>query len=261
MSDTILELLDVSLAFKGLKAIDGLSFAVRRGEICALIGPNGAGKSSLLNILNGVYRAGSGTVVFEGERFHRMEPLKAARRGIGRSFQNNALFSGMSVLDNVIVGLSRHARATVVEAALRLPRARAQEAAFRERARAVLHLFDLDRYAGTAVGALPYGVQKTVEIARAIVAEPTLLLLDEPLAGMNAREKEAIAAIIGRLNRDLKLTIVLIEHDIGIVLRLAHHVVVLDYGRKLADGPPATIRNNPEVIAAYIGSDRAAMAA
>lgn len=261
MSDTILELTDVSLAFKGLTAINGLSFAVRRGEICALIGPNGAGKSSLLNILNGVYRPQSGTIVFEGERFHRMEPLKAARRGIGRSFQNNALFSGMSVLDNVIVGLSRRARTTLVEEALRLPRARAQEAAFRERARAVLRLLELESQAGTAVGTLPYGVQKKVELARAIVAEPALLLLDEPLAGMNAREKDEIAAIVERLNRELALTIVLIEHDLGIVLRLAHHVVVLDYGRKLADGPPETIRNDPDVIAAYIGTSPAALAA
>jgi branched-chain amino acid transport system ATP-binding protein len=261
VSDTILELTDVSLAFKGLTAINGLSFAVRRGEICALIGPNGAGKSSLLNILNGVYRPQSGTIVFEGERFHRMEPLQAARRGIGRSFQNNALFSGMSVLDNVIVGLSRRARTTLVEEALRLPRARAQEAAFRERARAVLRLLELESQAGTAVGTLPYGVQKKVELARAIVAEPALLLLDEPLAGMNAREKDEIAAIVERLNRELALTIVLIEHDLGIVLRLAHHVVVLDYGRKLADGPPETIRNDPDVIAAYIGTSPAALAA
>ena len=261
MSDTILELADISLAFKGIRAIDGLSFAVARGEICALIGPNGAGKSSLLNILNGVYRAESGTVVFEGEPFHRMEPLKAARRGIGRSFQNNALFSGMSVLDNVIVGLSRRARVTLVEEALRLPRARAQEAAFRERARVVLRLLDLETEAGTVVGTLPYGIQKKVELARAVVAEPALLLLDEPLAGMTAREKAEIAAIIERLNRDLNLTIVLIEHDIGIVLRLAHHVVVLDYGRKLADGPPETIRDNPDVIAAYLGATPAALAA
>ena len=259
--DPALEVRNVSLSFKGVKAISDLSFRVERHEICALIGPNGAGKSSLLNILNGVYVPDSGEIAFEGEHFHRMEPLKAARRGIGRGFQNNALFSGMSVLDNVIAGLSRRATATLIEEALRLPRARAQEVAFRERARDVLHLFDLDGHANTIVGTLPYGVQKKVELARAVVAKPTLLLLDEPLAGMNASEKEEIAAVIGRLNRDLKLTVVLIEHDIGIVLRLAHHVVVLDYGRKLADGPPETIRDNPDVIAAYIGSDHAELAA
>ena len=256
-----LEVRNVSLSFKGVKAISDLSFQVGRQEICALIGPNGAGKSSLLNILNGVYEPDSGEIVFEGEHFRRMHPLEAARRGIGRGFQNNALFSGMSVLDNVIAGLSRHARVTLVEEALRLPRALGQERAFRGRALEVLKLFDLEDYAGTVVGTLPYGVQKKVEIARAIVARPRLLLLDEPLAGMNAAEKQEIATIISRLNRELDLTVVLIEHDIGIVLKLAHHVVVLDYGRKLADGPPEAIRDNPDVIAAYLGSEHAEAAA
>lgn len=256
-----LEVRNVSLSFKGVKAISDLSFQVERREICALIGPNGAGKSSLLNILNGVYTPDAGEIVFEGEHFRRMQPLEAARRGIGRGFQNNALFSGMSVLDNVIAGLSRHARVTLIEEAFRLPRALRQERAFRERALDVLKLFDLEKHAETIVGSLPYGVQKKVEIARAIVAKPRLLLLDEPLAGMNAAEKQEIAAVIARLNTELDLTVVLIEHDIGIVLKLAHHVVVLDYGRKLADGLPETIRDNPDVIAAYLGSERVEVAA
>ncbi|MBN9220423.1 MAG: ABC transporter ATP-binding protein [Mesorhizobium sp.] len=256
-----LEVKNVSLSFKGVKAIADLSFQVEAREICALIGPNGAGKSSLLNILNGVYVPDSGEIIFEGEHFRRMEPLEAARRGIGRGFQNNALFSGMSVVDNVITGLSRHSRLTLVEEMFRLPRARHEERRFRERAHEVLHLFGLDRHAATIVGTLPYGVQKKVELARAIVAEPRMVLLDEPLAGMNAAEKQEIAAVIARLNRELHLTIVLIEHDIGIVLELAHHVVVLDYGRKLADGPPETIRDNPDVIAAYLGTERAEIAA
>lgn len=260
-SPPALEVKNVSLSFKGVKAISGLSFSVQPREICALIGPNGAGKSSLLNILNGVYVPDAGEIILGGEHFHRMRPLKAARRGIGRGFQNNALFSGMSVLDNVIAGLSRHSRLTLVEEMFRLPRARREERRFRERAHEVLHLFGLDRHAATVVGTLPYGVQKKVELARAIVGEPSLVLLDEPLAGMNASEKQEIAAIIARLNRELELTIILIEHDIGIVLELAHHVVVLDYGRKLADGPPATIRDNPDVIAAYLGSERAEIAA
>lgn len=256
-----LEIRNVSLSFKGVKAISDLSFRVEKQEICALIGPNGAGKSSLLNIINGVYVPDSGEIVFEGERFQCMQPIDAARRGIGRGFQNNALFSGMSVIDNVIAGLSRHSRVTLVEEMFRLPRALSQERDFRERARAVLHLFDLEKHANTPVGTLPYGVQKKVEMARAIVGEPKLLLLDEPLAGMNADEKQEIAAIIQRLNAELKLTIVLIEHDVGIVLKLAHHVVVLDYGRKLADGPPEAIRDNPDVIAAYIGSEHFEVAA
>ncbi|TPM41459.1 ABC transporter ATP-binding protein [Mesorhizobium sp. B2-3-4] len=256
-----LEIQDVSLAFRGVKAISDLSFRVEQQEICALIGPNGAGKSSLLNILNGVYVPDAGEIIFEGEHFRRMQPLEAARRGIGRGFQNNALFAGMSVIDNVIAGLSRRSRLTLVEEMFRLPRARREERRFRERAHEVLRLFGLDRHAATAVGTLPYGTQKKVELARAIVAEPRLLLLDEPLAGMNAYEKQEIAAVIARLNRELELTIVLIEHDIGIVLDLAHHVVVLDYGRKLADGPPQTIRDNPDVIAAYLGSERTEIAA
>ncbi|MCZ7486092.1 ABC transporter ATP-binding protein [Rhizobium rhizogenes] len=260
-STPALEIRNVSLSFKGVKAISELSFRVEKQEICALIGPNGAGKSSLLNIINGVYVPDSGEIVFEGERFPRMQPIEAARRGIGRGFQNNALFSGMSVIDNVIAGLSRHSRVTLVEEMFRLPRALGEERDFRERARAVLHLFDLEKHANTPVGTLPYGIQKKVEMARAIVGEPKLLLLDEPLAGMNADEKQEIATVIQRLNTELKLTIVLIEHDVGIVLKLAHHVVVLDYGRKLADGAPATIRDNPDVIAAYIGSEHSEVAA
>lgn len=256
-----LEVRNVSLSFKGVKAISDLSFQVERQSICALIGPNGAGKSSLLNILNGVYVPDAGEIVFEGEHFRRMHPLEAARRGIGRGFQNNALFSGMSVADNVIAGLSRHSRVFPIEEALLLPRARSEAKRFRERAHEVLRLFDLEQQTDTIVGTLAYGVQKKVELARAIVGEPRLLLLDEPLAGMNSTEKQEIAEIIASLNRDLKLTIVLIEHDIGIVLKLAHHVVVLDYGRKLADGTPDTIRDNPDVIAAYIGSEHAEIAA
>lgn len=255
-----LEIRNVSLSFRGVKAISDLSFAVKQQEICALIGPNGAGKSSLLNIINGVYVPDTGEIVFEGERFQRMQPIEAARRGIGRGFQNNALFSGMSVIDNVITGLSRHSRVTLVEEMFRLPRALSEERHLRERARGVLHLFDLEKHADTPVGTLPYGVQKKVEMARAIVGEPKLLLLDEPLAGMNAGEKQEIAAVIQRLNAELKLTIVLIEHDVGIVLKVAHQVVVLDYGRKLADGPPETIRDNPDVIAAYVGSEHAEVA-
>lgn len=249
-----LEIRNISLSFKGVRAISDLSFRVAPGEICALIGPNGAGKSSLLNILNGVYVPDSGEIVFEGRHFHRMRPGDAAHRGIARGFQNNALFRGMSVADNIITGLSRLSRVTALEEALHLPRARAEARDFRTRAARVLDLLDLRPYADKPVGALPYGLQKRVELARALVAGPRLLLLDEPLAGMNRAEKHDIAALIARLNRELGLTIVLIEHDIGVVLQLAHHVVVLDYGRKLADGAPDTIRDNPDVIAAYLGA-------
>lgn len=260
-TEPTLEVRNVSLSFKGVKAISDLSFKVARQEICALIGPNGAGKSSLLNILNGVYVPDSGEIIFEGVHFHRIQPLEAARRGIGRSFQNNALFPGMSVVDNVIAGLSRHSNVSLIEEALALPRARAQAERFRDRARQVLGLLDLEQQADTVVGTLPYGARKKVELARAIVAEPRLLLLDEPLAGMNAAEKQEVVEIIANLNRKLRLTIILIEHDIGAVLKLAHHVVVLDYGCKLADGTPQAIRENPDVIAAYLGAAHAEVAA
>ncbi len=260
MAQPALEVRNISLSFKGVNAISDLSFRVEPGSICALIGPNGAGKSSLLNILNGVYRPDSGEIVFEGRHFDRMRPGDAADRGIARGFQNNALFRRMSVADNVIAGLSRLSRVTALEEALRLPRARAEARDFRARAGRVLDLLDLGRHAETPVGALPYGVQKRVELARALVAGPRLLLLDEPLAGMNQAEKQDLASLIARLNAELGLTIVLIEHDIGIVLRLAHHVVVLDYGRKLADGAPDSIRDNPQVIAAYLGGAQEAAA-
>lgn len=249
-----LDLRGVSLSFRGVKAISDLSFAVRAGEICALIGPNGAGKSSLLNILNGVYVPDAGEIRLDGELLGRIRPIEAARRGVARSFQNNALFKRMSVIDNVIAGAARHGRATLVEEAFRLPRARAQEAAFRAEAERVLDLLHLSRHRDTVVGGLPYGAQKRVELGRALISRPRILLLDEPLAGMNAAEKREMADFVARINATLGTTVVLIEHDIGIVLGLARHVVALDYGRKVGDGTPAEIRANPEVIAAYLGT-------
>lgn len=253
MSDAILALHDVSLSFKGIKALTGLSFSVRRGEVCALIGPNGAGKSSLLNIINGVYRADSGDIVFDGERFERIHPLKAARRGIGRTFQHNALFKHMTVLDNVMAGLTRHARASIVEHAFGLPRARREEVRLRADAQRILEFLHIERHRDAIVATLPYGVQKRVDLARALVGTPKLVLLDEPMAGMNQDEKHEMGDFIRQVNRTLATTVILIEHDIGVVMGLSDHVVVLDYGRKVGDGTPDEVRDNPDVIAAYLG--------
>jgi branched-chain amino acid transport system ATP-binding protein len=254
VSDTLLALHDVSLAFKGIRALADLSFVVRRGEVCALIGPNGAGKSSLLNIINGIYRADAGDIVFDGSRFEHIHPLKAARLGIGRTFQHNALFKHMTVLDNVTAGLARQARCTAFENALRLPRARREEAVQRSRAKRILDFLHIGHHAGAIASTLPYGVQKRVDLARALVAGPKLVLLDEPLAGMNQDEKQEMSGFVRQINRTLGTTVILIEHDMGVVMDLSDHVVVLDYGRKVGDGTPQQVRDNPDVIAAYLGT-------
>jgi branched-chain amino acid transport system ATP-binding protein len=252
--DPILALRDVSLSFKSIKALDGLSFDIARGEICALIGPNGAGKSSLLNVINGVYRADSGDIIFEGKRFHSIRPLMAARLGIGRTFQHNALFKRLSAMDNILAGLTRHCRTYLVEHAFGLPRALAENREFRQRAEEIIEFLELVRYRDSIVSTLPYGIQKRIDLARALVGRPTLLLLDEPMAGMSDEDKREMKRFVIDVNRRLGATIVLIEHDMGVVMDLSHHVVVLDYGRKVGDGEPDEIRRNPDVIAAYLGT-------
>jgi branched-chain amino acid transport system ATP-binding protein len=243
----------VSLSFKGVKAVSDISFEVAEGEICAIIGPNGAGKSSLLNVVNGVYHPDQGAITFAGERRAQMRPHHAALRGIARTFQNIALFRGMTVLENVMTGRNLKRRAGFFAQALRSPGARAEERDERDRADRVLALLRLQPHRDTRVEQLPYGLQKRVELGRALAAEPKLLLLDEPMAGMSFDEKQEMSAFIRDINRTLGTTIVLIEHDMGVVMELSDHIVVLDYGRKIGDGSPAEVRNSREVIDAYLG--------
>lgn len=254
MADPILRLENVSLSFKGIKALNALSFSVERGEICALIGPNGAGKSSLLNVINGIYRADEGDVVLDGHRFVRIRPGQAARLGVGRTFQHNALFGRLSVRDNVLAGLTRLSRTTLFEHAFGLKRERDEARDFRRRADETIAFLDLAPFRDRIVSTLPYGIQKRVDLARALVARPRLLLLDEPMAGMNQDEKREMSRFVRDANAAFGTTVVLIEHDIGVVMGLSHHVVVLDYGRKVGDGTPEDVRHNPDVIAAYLGT-------
>jgi branched-chain amino acid transport system ATP-binding protein len=250
---SVLQLQDISLSFGGVPAVSNLSFAVAAGEICALIGPNGAGKSSLLNVISGVYEPQRGTVTFKGETRRRMQPRRAARQGIARTFQNIALFRGMTVLENVMTGGHLDRRAGLMRQILRTPLARREEADAREQAEQVLSFLRIQRHRDDVVGRLPYGLQKRVELGRALAAHPTLLLLDEPMAGMTFDEKQEMGAFILDVNAELGTTVVLIEHDMGVVMDLSDHVVVLDYGRKIGDGAPAEIRESREVIDAYLG--------
>ncbi len=252
----LLELVDVSLSFKGVRALTDVSFAVAQGSICALIGPNGAGKSSLLNVINGVYRPQRGAVVLDGAPAAVMHPLSAARAGVGRTFQHSALFRNLTVLDNVLTGLSRKANATFVENMLRIGRFRSEARAFRRKAEQTLGFLELAPFRDAVVAKLPYGIQKRVDLARALVGDPRLLLLDEPMAGMNHAEKADMSRFIRAANGELGATVVIIEHDIGVVMGLSHHVVVLDHGRKVGDGTPEEVRRIPEVITASLGPGR-----
>ena len=249
----ILELDGVSLRFGGVKALTNISFNVLEHEIRAIIGPNGAGKSSMLNVINGVYRPQEGTIKMRGQLLKEMTPNYAAQIGISRTFQNIALFKGMTVLDNIMAGCSLREHASFLEIALQLPSARKEETENREKVEHIIEFLQIEHIRKTPVKRLPYGLQKRVELGRALAAEPKILLLDEPMAGMNIEEKQDMCRFILDVNDHFGTTVVLIEHDMGVVMDLSDRVVVLDYGKKIGDGPPDEVRSNPEVIKAYLG--------
>ncbi len=253
LGEPILSIDEISLSFGGVNALSDVSLHVREHEILAIIGPNGAGKSSLLNVINGVYHPSKGTVTYKGATRTQMRPHEAASQGIARTFQNIALFKGMTVLDNIMTGRTLKMHAGLFWQCIYFGKARNEEIEHRHKVEQIIDFLQIQSIRKTPVGRLPYGLQKRVELGRALAAEPDLLLLDEPMAGMNIEEKEDMSRFILDVNDEFGTTIVLIEHDMGVVMDLSDRVIVLDYGRKIGDGTPDEVRGNQEVIDAYLG--------
>jgi len=254
IGEVILDVNNISLRFGGVKALTDISFNVREDEIRAIIGPNGAGKSSMLNCINGVYRPQEGTITFRGQTFKHMNSRQVAEMGIARTFQSLALFKGMSVLDNIMTGRNLKMKSNLFLQALRVGPALKEEMTHRASVERIIDFLEIQAWRKTPVGRLPYGLQKRVDLGRALAMEPKVLLLDEPMAGMNVEEKQDMCRFILDVNDEFGTTIVLIEHDMGVVMDISDRVVVLDYGRKIGDGAPGEVRANPEVVKAYLGT-------
>lgn len=254
IGDVILNVNNISLRFGGVKALSDISFDVREHEIRAIIGPNGAGKSSMLNCINGVYTPQEGAITFRGRTFKHMNSREVAEMGVARTFQNLALFKGMSVIDNIMSGRNLRIKSNLFLQALRVGPAAREEAKHREFVEHIIDFLEIQAWRKTPVGQLPYGLQKRVDLGRALAMEPQVLLLDEPMAGMNVEEKQDMCRFVLDINDEFGTTVVLIEHDMGVVMDISDRVVVLDYGRKIGDGTPDEVRNNEDVIRAYLGT-------
>jgi len=250
----MLQVEDIHISFGALKALNGVSLEIHKGGILAIIGPNGAGKTTLVNVINGVYHPSRGRIFFEGREITMMHPNQIAALGIARTFQNVALFKGMTVLDNILVGRNLSMRSIFLSQGIYWGFSQKEEVRHRQVVERVIDWLEIEHIRKTPAGMLPYGLQKRVELGRALAAEPKLLLLDEPMAGMNLEEKEDIARFILDANEELGTTIALIEHDMGVVMDISDRVVVLDYGDKIGQGTPEEIRNNEKVIKAYLGT-------